>query len=110
MSFEVRKKCPFLEGEGGSDKIFGERDIVPFYGIFLFWRLPLHFLLTDDIFREGISEANSLYFMFTLQKEIFVQAVANMGALSVPLLVQVYTGHNSPVSGKMKRNGLNTSE
>ena len=33
-----------------------------------------------------------------LQKEIFVQAVANMGPLSVPMLVQVYTRYDQQLS------------
>ena len=49
-------------------------------------------------FREGFKDESSWGFKFVLQKEIFVQAVANMGPLSVPMLVQVYSGYNQPVS------------
>ena len=49
-------------------------------------------------FREGFKDESSWGFKFVLQKEIFVQAVANMGPLSVPMLVQVFSGYNQQVS------------
>ena len=49
--------------------------------------------------REGITDENSLGFKFAMHKEIFVQAVANMGPLSLPLMVQVYSGYSEPLSG-----------
>ena len=48
--------------------------------------------------REGITDENSLGFKFAMHKEIFVQAVANMGPLSLPLMVQVYSGYSEPLS------------
>jgi len=48
--------------------------------------------------KEGYTDESSLGFKFVLQKEIFVQAVANMGPLSIPMLAQVYTGYNEPLS------------
>ena len=48
--------------------------------------------------REGITDENSLGFKFAMHKEIFVQAVANMGPLSLPLMVQVYSGYSQPLS------------
>jgi len=38
--------------------------------------------------RRGVTEDNKLMFQFTMQCEIFVQCVANMGLLSVPLMLQ----------------------
>ena len=48
--------------------------------------------------KEGITDESSLGFKFAMHKEIFVQAVANMGPLSLPLMVQVYSGYSEPLS------------
>ena len=40
MSFEVRKKCPFLEGGGGVWQNFWRKGHCPFLRNFFFWRLP----------------------------------------------------------------------
>ena len=48
--------------------------------------------------REGITDETSLGFKLAMHKEIFVQAVANMGPLSLPLMVQVYSGYSAPLS------------
>jgi len=40
--------------------------------------------------KEGITDENSLGFKLAMQKEIIVQCIANMGALSMPLMVQAY--------------------
>merc|ERR1719339_409348 len=40
--------------------------------------------------KEGITDENSLGFKLIMQKEIIVQCIANMGALSMPLWVQAY--------------------
>ena len=47
---------------------------------------------------EGITDESSLGFKFAMHKEIFIQAVANMGPLSLPLMVQVYSGYSAPLS------------
>ena len=41
------------------------------------------------IFRSGLTDESSLKFKLVMQKEILVQAVANMGPLSLPLMLQV---------------------
>ena len=41
------------------------------------------------IFRSGLTDELSLKFKLVMQKEILVQAVANMGPLSLPLMLQV---------------------
>ena len=40
--------------------------------------------------KAGISNENSLGFKLIMQKKIIVQCLANMGALSMPLMVQAY--------------------
>jgi len=40
--------------------------------------------------KEGITDESSLKFKLIMQKEIIVQCLANMGALSMPLMVQAY--------------------
>ena len=48
--------------------------------------------------KEGITDDTSLGFKFAMHKEIFVQAVGNMGPLSLPLMVQVYSNYTEPLS------------
>ena len=40
--------------------------------------------------KAGITDENSLTFKLIMQKEIIVQCLANMGALSMPMMVQAY--------------------
>ena len=42
--------------------------------------------------RSGLTDESSLRFKLVMQKEILVQAVANMGPLCLPLMLQVCTG------------------
>lgn len=48
--------------------------------------------------KSGITSKDGFNFNLIMQKEIFVQAVANMGPLSIPLMVQVYGGNTSELS------------
>ena len=40
--------------------------------------------------KRGITDENSLAFKLSMQKEIMVQCLANMGGLCMPLMIQAY--------------------
>ena len=47
---------------------------------------------------QGITDESSLAFKLTLQKEILVQALANMGGLCIPMLLQAYGYKTGPLT------------
>ena len=53
----------------------------------------LHFYCLNNLpgsaCRSGLTDESSLRFKLVMQKEILVQAVANMGPLCLPLMLQV---------------------
>lgn len=48
--------------------------------------------------KQGISDENSLTYKLTMQKEIFIQCLANMGALCMPLMIQAYGFKTGPLT------------
>ena len=52
-------------------------------GVFEYSKSP------EYLFRAGITDENSLRFKVAMQREILVQALANAGPLSLPLMIQV---------------------
>ena len=54
-----------------------------------FWDFQSIKLSPEYLFRAGITDENSLRFKVAMQKEILVQALANAGPLSLPMMIQV---------------------
>ena len=50
---------------------------------------PRYLYIKEQIWaKKGITDENSLTYKLTMQREIFVQCLCNMGAFVIPLLVQ----------------------
>ena len=50
---------------------------------------PRYLYIKEKVWaKNGITDQNSLAYKLTMQREIFVQCLCNMGAFVIPLLVQ----------------------
>ena len=54
-----------------------------------YWNFKIFKLSPEYFLRAGITDENSLRFKIAMQKEILVQALANAGPLSLPMMIQV---------------------
>ena len=54
-----------------------------------YWDFGIFKLSPEYFLRAGITDENSLRFKVAMQREILVQALANAGPLSLPMMIQV---------------------
>ena len=66
---------------------------------------PRYLYLRKIWAKEGVTDENSLSFMFSMQREIFVQCLCNMGVLCMPLMIQAF-GYKTGTKKVLKNLGL----
>merc|ERR1711971_986348 len=60
--------------------------------------MPLYLYQRLRWAKKGVTEESSWMFCFEMQKEIFVQALCNMGILAIPLILQSQSYLKSPLT------------
>merc|ERR1711894_134428 len=73
---------------GGGRMAFGAT--MHFFKGYLQKEFPRYLYLRKFWAKNGITDESSISFKFTMQKEIFVQCLCNMGSLCMPMMVQAF--------------------